>query len=52
MVSFTIYGELTKYDRESKRTDTSLEKFDIELAAMEDWKAPLGFNVTAIRVNE
>lgn len=51
MTTLTIYGIQTHYDPKSKRTDSELTKFDIDLMDAETWKAPLGFNVTTIKVN-
>jgi hypothetical protein len=50
VTTVTIYGQWAKYDPDTKRVDHSLDQFDVELREDEDWKAPLGFNVTVVRV--
>lgn len=50
MATLTIYGVQTNYDPKTKRTDSELRTLEIELAQMESWRAPLGFNVTTIAV--
>jgi len=50
MIVLKIYGEQTTYDPNTKRTDSELRKLEIELAKLDSWRAPLGFNVTGIEV--
>jgi hypothetical protein len=52
MISLTIYGQWATYNKDIKKVETRLDKFDVELIDAEIWKAPTGFNVTAVRVNE
>jgi len=52
MTTVTIYGQWAKYDPVTKKVDHRLDKFDVELIDAETWKAPTGFNVSVVRVNE
>ena len=52
MTTLTIYGQWSIYNRDIKKVETRLDKFDIELCDAETWKAPQGFNVSTVKVNE
>ena len=50
MTVLTIYGEWATYNKDIKKVETRLDKFNVELVDAETWKAPTGFNVTTLRV--
>lgn len=50
MAILTIYGVRTNYDPKLKRSKSAPDKLEIELSQLESWRAPLGFNVTEIKV--
>ena len=52
MTTLTIYGQWSTYNKDIKKVESRLDKFDIELIDAETWKAPTGFNVTVVKVNE
>lgn len=52
MTTLTIYGEWAIYNTATKKVDTKLDKFAVELMDGEDWKAPTGFNVSVVKLNE
>ena len=51
MTTITVYGQWAVYDESTKRVETRLDKFDVELMPDESWKAPTGFNVSVVKVN-
>ena len=52
MTTLTVYGQWSVYNKDIKKVETRLDKFDIELCDAETWKAPTGFNVSVVKVNE
>jgi hypothetical protein len=52
MTTLTVYGQWATYDEATKKVETRLGKFVVELMDEESWKAPTGFNVTTVRLNE
>lgn len=51
VATLTIYGEQTTYDPKTTRTDSAPRKIQVEIAKLETWRAPIGFNVTEVRVD-
>lgn len=51
MTVVTIYGEWAVFNAETKKVDTRLDQFIVELMDDEDWKAPTGFNVSVVKVS-
>lgn len=52
MTVLTIYGEWAVYDKLTKKVETRLDTFIVELMDDEDWKAPTGFNVSVVKVSK
>jgi hypothetical protein len=50
MVTLTIHGEWATYNADTKKVDTRLDKFVVELMNDESWKAPTGFNVSVVSI--
>ena len=52
VTTLTIYGQWAIYNKDIKKVETRPDKFNVELIDAETWKAPTGFNVSVVRVNE
>lgn len=52
MTTLTVYGEWAIYNKDIKKVETRLDTFAVELMDGEDWKAPTGFNVSVVKVND
>jgi len=52
LTTLTIYGEWAVYNTDTRKVDTKLDKFTVELMDGEDWKAPTGFNVSVVKPSD